>query len=54
MYQENTYECEQCGGSFVIEPDTDEVITYCPQCGNKSSTFYKLFDPLDVEGDLCD
>lgn len=40
---EYTYECEDCGGTFVIKPETDEDIEYCPQCGNDDkSTFIKV------------
>lgn len=49
--EDNTYECERCGGIFIIEPDTDEKILCCPQCGNKKSTFYKVCEILDIEGD---
>ena len=43
---EHTYECEDCGGTFVIKPETDEEIVYCPQCGcNDTSTFVKVNSP---------
>ena len=43
---ENTYECEDCGSTFVIKPETDEEIVYCPQCGcNDTSTFVKVNSP---------
>ena len=37
---ENTYECEDCGSTFIIKPETDEVIEYCPQCGNENKTTF--------------
>ena len=43
---EYTYECEDCGGTFVIKPETNEEIVYCPQCGcNDTSTFVKVNSP---------
>ena len=43
---EHTYECEDCGGIFVIQPETDEEVVYCPQCGcNDTSTFVKVNSP---------
>ena len=43
---EYTCECEDCGGTFVIKPETDEEIVYCPQCGcNDTSTFVKVNSP---------
>ena len=40
---EHTYECEDCGGIFIICSDTDEEIVYCPQCGcSDTTTFSKI------------
>ena len=43
---EYTYECEDCGGTFVIKPETEENIVYCPQCGcNDTNVFVKVNSP---------
>lgn len=42
---QSEYECEECGGTFIIKPDTDEDVIYCPQCGDDSNfknTFYLI------------
>lgn len=36
------YECEDCGGAFLILADTDEVVKFCPQCSNSEATFKKI------------
>ena len=39
---ENTYECEDCGSTFIIKPETGEIINFCPHCGNEDkNTFTK-------------
>ena len=39
---EHIYECEDCGAIFIIKPDTDEEVKFCPQCCNSEDTFKKL------------
>lgn len=31
------YECEECEGTFIIKPDMNEQILFCPQCSNTTS-----------------
>lgn len=42
------YECEDCGGLFLIIVDTDEEIIYCPQCSNNNKQSFKKLEILKV------
>lgn len=43
---EDEYECEECGGSFIIKPELDEDVEYCPQCGSNTA-FCKIHNILE-------
>jgi len=47
----NDYECEKCGGMFIIIPDTNEIIIHCPQCGNSSKSFKHTYYPIRSDKD---
>lgn len=52
---QHEYECEECEGTFLIKPDMDEEIKFCPQCGhNKIQNVHNIITHEDKEEEDID